>query len=374
MKQNAVGLGNICILSTAVLVTLSTTVCLYLGMEDLLNARFPYRITVSSSDASARNLKAVNTALDAALDTAGLPVVQRVQYRYRSFPAALENGTLTNRTTFSSAPCQAYFLTLDDYNQLVRQSCRLEPGETMLFMQRGRYDADEIELYGDSYRIVERLDVFPIEGMASAMMNDACVFVLPDEAAVEAVYRSHMDGEPANEGYNNHWGVDVEGEPEQVLPLFEDLYGRLEDTDAYVECRDEAKTSFYALYGGFLFLGIFIGAVFLMATVLIIYYKQISEGYEDKARFAIMQKVGMTQREIKQTIRSQILLVFFLPLAAAVVHIAVAFKVMTKMLFALNLTNVALFALCTVGTILIFVLFYALVYALTARAYYKIVK
>ncbi|NLJ60649.1 MAG: ABC transporter permease, partial [Firmicutes bacterium] len=122
------------------------------------------------------------------------------------------------------------------------------------------------------------------------------------------------------------------------------------------------------------FIGIFLGLLFIMATVLIIYYKQIAEGYDDRERFEIMQKVGMSRAEVKQAIQSQVLTVFFLPLVTAAIHIAFAFKVITKLLEVLNLTNVQLYAGCTVVTILVFAVFYIIVYAVTARTYYNIVS
>jgi putative ABC transport system permease protein len=144
--------------------------------------------------------------------------------------------------------------------------------------------------------------------------------------------------------------------------------------DSYVEGAESEREGFYSLYGGLFFLGIFLGLLFIMATVLIIYYKQVAEGYDDRQRFEIMQKVGMSRAEVKQAIKSQVLTVFFLPLVTAVIHIAFAFKVITKLLEVLNLTNVALYAGCTVVTILVFALFYIIVYSLTARTYYRIVS
>lgn len=135
-----------------------------------------------------------------------------------------------------------------------------------------------------------------------------------------------------------------------------------------------AKTSWYASFGGFLFIGIFLGLLFMMAAVLIIYYKQISEGYDDHDRFAIMQKVGMSRKEVHRTIMKQIRLVFFLPLAAAAVHIVMALKVMVKMLGAFALTNTALIVTCTGVTLLLFALLYFLVYTLTARTYFRLVQ
>ena len=140
------------------------------------------------------------------------------------------------------------------------------------------------------------------------------------------------------------------------------------------ESRQQSRDSFYDLYGAMFFIGIYLGVLFLIAAVLIIYYKQISEGYDDKERFQIMQKVGMDQREVRRTIRSQVLTVFFLPLAMAVLHVAVAFQVIKKLMVTLNFTNTPLYLLCTVICIAVFAVFYAIVYAITAREYYKIVR
>lgn len=144
--------------------------------------------------------------------------------------------------------------------------------------------------------------------------------------------------------------------------------------DGTMESRMLSRSSFYELYGGLFFIGIYLGSMFIMATVLIIYYKQISEGYDDRERYQIMQKVGMSKKEVKRSIRSQVLSVFFLPLVVAAIHVAVAFKVMTKILGVLNLTNVSLFAVCTIITIAVFAVFYIIVYSITAKEYYRIVN
>ncbi len=171
-------------------------------------------------------------------------------------------------------------------------------------------------------------------------------------------------------------GFDMKGEEEACALAEEELVQRIQNEvqEAEIESREMEKREFYGLYGGLLFIGIYLGAMFLMATVLIIYYKQISEGYDDRERYQIMQKVGMGRREVKKSIRSQVLLVFFLPLAVSVLHVAVAFTVVKKLLAILYLTNESLFFICTVGTIVVFAVFYAVVYGITAREYYRIVK
>lgn len=141
-----------------------------------------------------------------------------------------------------------------------------------------------------------------------------------------------------------------------------------------MESRELSRESFYGLYGGLFFIGIYLGILFLIATVLIIYYKQISEGFEDRKRFQIMQNVGMSKREVRRSIKSQILSVFFLPLLTAILHVSVAFPIMVKLLRVLNLNNRSLFAGCTVATVGVFAVFYAIVYSLTAKEYYRIVN
>ena len=140
------------------------------------------------------------------------------------------------------------------------------------------------------------------------------------------------------------------------------------------DMRADGYPTLRSTYGGFLFLGFFLGFVFLFATVLIIYYKQVSEGYDDRGRFRIMQQVGMTPKEVKATIRTQVLLMFFLPLVTAAIHIAFAFPLIKQIVFAFGLQNVHLFLLCTLGTFGVFALLYTFVYLLTARTYYRIVS
>ena len=138
--------------------------------------------------------------------------------------------------------------------------------------------------------------------------------------------------------------------------------------------RQINKDSFYELYGSLFFMGMYLGFMFLMVTVLIIYYKQISEGYDDKDRYKIMQQVGMDKQEVKKSIRSQVLMIFFLPLIMAIIHVAAAFKVITKLLAMFSMTNITLFIECTIATIIVFAVIYCVVFMVTEREYYRIVK
>ena len=166
---------------------------------------------------------------------------------------------------------------------------------------------------------------------------------------------------------------DVDATPEQIAALQEDLWTRLNGICG-IYARSELYTEWNAMYGSFLFLGIFLGCLFLMATVLIIYYKQISEGYEDHDRFRIMQQVGMSRKEVKRAINKQILLVFFLPLLMAALHMVFAFEIICNMLLVFGMVNRLLFFGCTAVTFLIFAAAYVVVYRITARTYYRLVE
>ena len=176
--------------------------------------------------------------------------------------------------------------------------------------------------------------------------------------------------------WNYYCGFDLDMEPEEQLQVWEELNRELQaaDLDGSVRSVAEARSSFYGTNGGLLFLGIFLGFLFLMATILIIYYKQISEGYEDRERYQIMQKVGMSRMEVKKTIRSQVLTVFYLPLIMAGIHILAAFHMIRQILLLMGLLNVQLFVLCTIGSIILFALLYCIVYGRTAKTYYKIIS
>ena len=179
-------------------------------------------------------------------------------------------------------------------------------------------------------------------------------------------------------------GIDVEGDRAAKIAYREMLDANLTklkesgavSENAWIanESRDENYSGFYSLYGGLFFLGILLGGIFLMGTAMIIYYKQMSEGYEDKERFEIMRKVGMSRKEVKSSIRRQILMVFFLPLLMAVLHITMAFPLIKRLLMLLGMMNTRLFIFCTAGTILVFAVVYGIIYGITARSYYRILE
>ena len=262
-----------------------------------------------------------------------------------------------------------YFISLTDYNRLYGSTLTLADGEVFIHSIRTPYQGDTLKLLDRSFTVKGQLDAMKETGFDSAAMMDIYYVVVKDEAVLSELSTR------LEEDVRYYYSFDFKGEisEERQNQFYAELRTLL-GKGSYAECRAEARGGFYSLYGGFLFLGIFLGVLFVMATVLIIYYKQISEGYDDRERFVIMQKVGMSREEVKASIHSQVMQVFFLPLLAAGVHIVVVFRWLTQLLALLALDNSVLFSLCTLGSFLVFAVLYMLVYMLTARVYYKIVS
>jgi putative ABC transport system permease protein len=317
-------------------------------------------------------------------------------YRSLDFMAVRKDGGFESEGlnfTGTTGVNDLEFVTAAQYEALTGVCADLQPDEVLAYSS-GMQLGESFTLFGTTYRVAGRISEAPVPSDSAAFLVNTHFFVLSDEPVRSELFSAqaeeYRDENPSEFEY--HIRFDLDGTDEEKLACSDAVAkvtgksvtytttneeGEAEGVTYFVthlESRQSSARDFYGLYGGFLFLGLFLGALFLMATVLIIYYKQVAEGYEDKERFEILQKVGMSRQEVRAAIRSQVLTVFFLPILMSVVHIAAAFKMITKLLAVLNLTNVPLFFACTVGTVLAFGCIYALVYALTARAYYRIVS
>ena len=388
MKQNAVGLANICILSTMVLVMISTCVCLYIGTGDALNAMYPHDIIYSQSwqDSGNRSKEEVRVQIQEALDKAGMvPTHVQEMDQLTSVNSMLEGSTLglvDPEANFSdlSNTVTTLITTAESYRQMTGTALDLAPGEVALNASEDHEDWQTVTFLDLTFSVKEWLpeppDLF-VEGYSDQYL----FLVVAGEDDLEAIYQQQLQAKDGEIGLVSkiYWGysMDFDGATkDQITRLYDLLLGNVltDAGDGSFSCRDVQESEFYALYGGLLFLGLFLGLLFLMATVLIIYYKQISEGYEDKERFAILEKVGMSQQQVRTAIRSQVRMVFFLPLLGAIIHLAASFKMISKLMAALGLQNIPLFALCCAGTVAVFAVGYFIIYHLTARTYYKIVR
>ena len=389
MKQNAVGLANICILATMVLVTLSTTVCLYLGSEDILAKMYPADVTVEQRLEKGKpvDTAALRAAVEAGAARSGRTVELLQDYVTASlflerrdeggfqFPEA---GPYLSNLRYA----QLSFLTADDFTRLTGEPVALAADELLVYSEAEALP-EEIFLVDSAWKITGRLDSWPLRAGRVDALTDVYRLVTADDASLQRL-AALQEASGSTRAYPVAYNVflDTDGTDDQKkacaeavqAALGEEIAAQGLEAEPNVQARAGFAYEYYSLYGGFLFLGLFLGVLFLMTTVLIIYYKQISEGYEDRRRFEIMQQVGMSAREVRASIQSQILLVFFLPLGTAAIHILVAFPMICRLLRLFSLTNTALFAWCTLGAVAAFSGIYALVYGLTARAYYKIVQ
>ena len=381
MKQNAVGLANICILSTAVLVMVSSTSSLMLGMQDVIATRYPDDFIVYSNETSEERAYESFDAIRELQEEQNLNVTSEREYRYLVFPAFISGDTfeVTRDANFSSLGNlnNLIFVSLSDYNRVMGTDKTLAEDEILVYSDRLQFDYPTLKIFDREYSVKEKIDEFIGNGLIVAVAANTQFIVLPDGTDIEELYA--LQKETLSDGaseiqYYYGFNSDADEETQRAFyrTLLEDYVGH--GYEGTIESKADSRSEFVGLYGGFFFIGIFLGILFIMATVLIIYYKQISEGYDDKQRYEIMQKVGMTHQEIKNSIHSQVLTVIFLPLIVAGIHIAVAFPIITKLLALLNLLNVQLFLTCTVVCYVVFAVMYLLIYLLTARTYYKIVS
>ena len=367
MKQNGAGLANICVLSTMVLVMVSTTVSLYAGMEDILDSRFPRDVSIVCNEADTNNEETLQRLIKEQCEKAGVKITDRVRYRYGSMNAVLKGNNLEKVEQYYPDNHFYYveMITQEEYNRIEKQNVSLKEQEILTYTTNGKCGKKQINIAGQNYQVKKELSEMTSQPKSTAEMYKTLYIVFANAEQIERI-----------ESFSYADKFNLKGDDGKQKETLEQIQNEFYEKfpDGTMESRMLSRSSFYKLYGGLFFIGIYLGSMFIMATVLIIYYKQISEGYDDRERYQIMQKVGMSKKEVKRSIRSQVLSVFFLPLVVAVIHVAVAFKVMTKILGVLNLTNVSLFAVCTIITIAVFAVFYIIVYSITAKEYYRIVN
>lgn len=385
MKRNGAGLASICILGTMVLVMLSSTTCLYFGAEDSLRTRYPRAENVTVWYTDREDLYRDHSDLHAAVVTAarsrGAQMQDLREYRSSSSALTVRNGVLQGAGGSISDAVQFTAIPLSDYNAAMGARLTLSPGQ--VYICHGRSDYRESTLSfpgGAAWQVAGLLDNFSPSGSDSASVVTQLWLIVPDLSAADALEQVMNR---ANMGVSRSWyyGFDLDRQlPDAADPVAEAIRrmaqdgGLMENGVLGVESLAENRGDFYGSYGSLFFLGILLSVGFSLAAVLIIYYKQISEGYEDQARFDIMQKVGMTRRDIRSSINSQLLLVFFLPLLLAGLHLAFAFPFVHKLLLLFNLWNTRLLVGTTAASFLAFAVLYTLVYRITSNAYYHIVS
>lgn len=396
MKRNGAGLASICILSTMVLVMISSTTSLYIGQEDSVAEMYPRD---NEMDLNLEQFQDYNEDYISQVRDAYAEVFSREKVTPKDvldFRYAYLFGVLGDEVDPDPDPDELYdasgkptalydqmrclvFVTAEEYNAMTGASLTLRPGEAYLTTLRCTYEKSSISVKDVSFRIVGKVIDYPVISEVNAMVTPAILLVIPSMEELAPLADVVKDnGRPLlNLKWCYAYDLDIEGK-RQIDVLYaqkEALRGVIEGAYGFrSSSKAEVKQDFYVTFGSLFFVGILLSVVFLAAAALIIYYKQISEGYEDQARFAILQKVGMTEKDIRKSINSQVLTVFFAPLLVAGVHMAFAFPMVWRMLQLFNMRNMTLIVLVTLGVFGAFGAFYAAIYRLTAGAYYGIVS
>lgn len=386
MKRNAVGLANICILSTMVLVMVSGTLSLYLGSEAALDEQFAgnlrAEVRYDPAEETPFDSAALSAIVSKQLEQQGVSAAPVAAYRYLSFNVNEEQGALEVKKYLSGSSSMVCAMTPSDYAAITgAETPSLVDGQMLLFTdgagQRRNLTFRFAEAADVTLTAAEPDSRYPAPRMFQPSAVDVFYLVVSDGTFQELyVGQQTALGEAGGElmQWNGFWNVDESAVQPDELEQTLDFTGTGSWARLDLDTRSSFAQEYYSLNGGFFFLGVFLGAIFLMAAVLIIYYKQISEGYEDRERYLVMQKVGMEPRTVRRSVNTQLLVVFFAPLAVAAIHVAFDFSLMTRLLTLFSLHNGTLTLLCTAGTLAVFGVIYALVYRVTARAYYKLVK
>ena len=398
MKRNGASLASICILSTGVLVMISSSLCLRIGEDESLHARYPRDIEVSiltkDYDQSIAAASYIEQQVDAVLQASHQTRKNELAYNNLNFAALRQGGDISVKqytevsgTQYAESIDKLVMLnivTLDTYEKITGTTETLGENEVLLHMFRGKYSDDSLNIDGQfQFHVQKQVDAYIESGDNTAATYPTMYLVVPDGDTMNRLYEYQYSvyGEKAASSLQTCMGFDLSCNADAQIQLTEKLIeqfasGAETHLDYFYEVKglEMQRYSFYSLFGGLLFLGILLSVVFLFGTVLIMYYKQISEGYEDAARFEILQKVGMTRKEIKKSINSQILTVFAAPLLASGVHLCFAFPLIQKLLLMFGLSNTPLLVGVTVGSYLIFGVLYAVMYKATSRSYYQLAK
>ena len=397
MKRTGASLASICILLTMILVMLSSTISLYTGSEQCLDARYPNEIgAFACKYGYDETLPSQGERLDEILmktaEENGATVTNNYTYFVYSISGYFENDRLeVNLNSLTDMAfidydkvAQIQFMDDDDYNRIFGHNVKVNPGETVLGTAKKISIGNEVTIGDVSFKVAERFDdrVSEIDPMAAGAASPTIYMIVDDVEEVAKNYIQYKDynGEPMLAWF---WycrfdtGLDDEGQ----IALAETLAGKVKEelqgkgfSNYYCESHEAERGDFVSTFGGLFFLGIILSIIFLVSCVVIIYYKQISEGFEDQARFGIMQKVGMNDDEIKKSVNSQMLTVFMIPVIFACIHLAVVLPIVNKLLMLFGLFNFGLLLICAAVCVLVCGLFYAAIYKVTSNAYFRIVS
>lgn len=377
MKQNAVGLASICILCTAVLITISTTVSLYAGQDGSLKIAYPYETQIKIPASEKELYTKISEGLENKASDHNVKIIDLKEFNNFNLMVKADGENFKSAIEEKSSGIGdisvIQFYLLDDYNKIENKNIELKDDEALIFSISKEYNSDSIVINDNKFKIAKNLDSFKVVNKNENNITDEYCLVLKNQQVIENVCKDASDKGVLFSTHEIKFNLD--GIKEDKIKFCESISSNLTNNKlANISNIDIDRKDFYVVNGGFIFLGSFLGLLFILATVLIIYYKQISEGYDDSDRFQIMKKVGMSKEEVKKVINKQVLMVFFLPVGIALIHTAFAFKPISKLLGLFGLFDINIFLIVTIIIAIVFIILYVIVYAITSNVYYKVVQ
>lgn len=375
MRKNAASLSNICIFSTMVIITLVCTVSLFKGLDHIASYKYPYDVDIRflKNEFNLKNELMEKIASHA--ENTNTTVEDFIEFEY--FGIALEkDGSSFKWPDNPERYPKTYsfrILSLDEYNAIEGTEETLSNEEALFFSTGKNQGFKEVQIGNTNYKIKKELESLKFESKEPLNLNEIYYLIVSDKDEQKGLYDKMNVPE---DKYIYTVRFNIAGEKENKEKFISNMSLWAEDAPGYYifDNRISGEKDDTAILGGLLFLGIFFGIIFLVCMVMIMYYKQLSEGYEDKNNYDVMQQVGMSESEVKHTISRQIITVFFLPLIMAFLHTSMALRPVEVMLRTLNLYSHKLIVLSTVGVSIAFAIVYVVSYYLTAKAYYKIVR
>lgn len=380
MKQNAAGLANITILSCMVMIALGTTVSIYVGAETALASRYPTDNAATIYYDEEISVPAIEADMATAIDMIvaekeDLEITDFKSYPYANIFGYLIDGRFEGSRSFASDIKTLVLVALDDFNAMEGLNLTLSANQVYIH-EKIDYPVDShLDLAGIDFEVLRFNDSVESFGLDQDFGMRLFV-ILPNRQAVDQVVQAYQVDDSTSVSVSGLVQWNTTGDDQQKAAYAERLRPRLETDEIIVryETRQEGRAEWFAMNGSFLFLGIFLSLLFMLGTILITYFKQISEGYDDRERFQIMQKVGLDKDMIRSTSRSQVVWMFMLPVIVATIHIAFAYPMVHKLLFIFDVTSHVTLLSCLAAVIVAFSLLYWLIYRLTARIYYSIVQ
>ncbi|GEK88546.1 putative ABC transport system permease protein [Alkalibacterium putridalgicola] len=386
MKQHAVGLANISILSVMVIIAVSTTITLYAGTEETLNNRFPEENNLSimtDDEMNSRELKsAIQTVqgdLNELSSDEGYTMTDQYFFRYVTLWGEMEGQTLAFKDFqgVSEIPLMVLIMPVDDYNRLAEDPVTLRGDELLYYAPDPDLERESLTLFDKAFDL-KQINNMPGVMNGMSQLIDPILLVTPDDSTLDTIraqYNSELAEYPVTLSADFFWSLESS---QNSMAYASFIHEELRENDypigLFYESRDGNREEWYSTNGGFLFIGIFLGGLFTIGAVLITYYKQISEGYEDRERIQIMQKVGLDKETTRQATHSQILWMFTLPILTAALHTAFAYPIVQKLLLLFGITSNTLFLLTTIGVVMGYSLIYWIIYRITSKLYLNIVE